>query len=267
MSNGIVILYRVCDSVPCVNGNRQFYKTKLDCIKSSASSLSKHIKDAVKMNIPVKMCCIYDHCSSSTIDFVNQVFSSTGAVIDTATTTVPGNVSSFRCSYEKAKSETGYILFLEDDYVFERPDENGQELATGIIDIMDFLNLFGSNQHVCIKPHHDVQDFIRDMKLKDGSIFKRMCFISSGRYWIQCQKSTKTFLVDDTILKKTASLFEQELSQDRLNGNFTNKIFERYPLFTPIKPIAEHMQTLDETVSPFFGGRRLKIPGPFRISL
>lgn len=251
------VFYRACDKVNGLNGVRQFGK-KPDVIKLCFSSLIASAKYFIEQNGQdvFFLNVVFDNTTDEMRQYIEKILQDEKIPHKILFSSNGGNVDSFKTCYLAAKESVGYIFFLEDDYLLD-------------VDCFDemyaFLNLWNEDSHVCLKPHAEIADYVRDLFGKDGKYFKREVLLSKGKYWARTMKSTCTFLIDDFILKETEDLFDKTVARQRLDETYLNQIFERYPMFSPIPPMADHLQTFDGC-RPHFKGRKLSF-GNFRYNV
>lgn len=201
------VFYRVCDKVNGVNGFRETGQ-KPDVIRLCFSSLVKAAKYFMNQNDPnlFHLNIVFDNTSDEMKQHIEKTLQDEKIQYKIFLSSNGGNVDSFKTCYLAAKEVFGYILFLEDDYL----------LDTDCFDEMyAFLNLWSDNSHICLKPHAETADYIRDLFGKDGKYFKREVLLSKGKYWTKITKSTCTFLIDDFILKETEDLFEKTIVKNK----------------------------------------------------
>ena len=244
------VFYRVCDKVNGVNGARET-GSKSDVIRLCFTSLVRAAKFFMRQNDTnlFHLNIVFDNTSDEMKQNIENALQNENVPYKTFFSSNKGNVDSFKTCYLAAKEVSGYILFLEDDYLLD---------ADCFDEMYAFLNLWSDDSHVCLKPHAETADYIRDLFGKDGKYFKREVLLSKGKYWVRITKSTCTFLIDDFILKETEDLFEKTIAKTRLDETYLNQVFEKYPLFSPIPPMADHFHTFGGC-RPHFQGRKLVI--------
>ena len=241
------VFYRVCDKVNGVNCFREM-GSKSDVIRLCFSSLVRAVKYFTEQNDPnlFHLNIVFDNTSDEMKQNIEKFLQDEKIPYKIFLSSNGGNVDSFKTCYLAAKEVSGYILFLEDDYFLD---------ADCFDEMYAFLNFWSDDSHICLKPHAEIADYIRDLFEEDGKYFKREVILSKGKYWARITKSTCTFLIDDFILKETEDLFEKTIIEDRLDETYLNQIFERYPLFSPIPPMADHFHTFGGC-RPHFQGRK-----------
>ena len=247
-SKSFNIIYRVCDSVNCYNRNRAT-GDKVSIILKSAASLAASIafaKEAIK-DIDISIHIVYDKTSVDTKNKIKALFSekSIEAIEHSTSNGNYGNMASFKLSYDIASRLIGYIFFLEDDYLLDR---------RCILEMFSFLNMWKDDSHICIKPHEDMNMFTRDQVVDGNHYRQREILLGRQTYWMRDISSTCTFCVDDFILKEVKDNFEKTFLLPRVDEQYLNKIYERFPLFAPILPLGIHFQNV-ATLPPFFGGK------------
>lgn len=248
------VFYRVCDKVNGVNGEREVGK-KPDVICLCFASLIASAKHFIEQNGQdvFFLNVVFDNTSDETQQTIKQTLQDENIPHKILFSSNGGNVDNFKTCYLAAKEAVGYIFFLEDDYLLD-------------VDCFDemyaFLNFWTDDSHIRLKPHGESADYIRDLFGKDRKYFKREVLLSKGKYWARVMKSTCTFLIDDFILKDAEELFEKTIIRSRLDETYLNQIFKKYPLFSPIPPMADHFHSI-ESLRPHFRGRKLSF-GNFR---
>lgn len=242
------VFYRVCDKVNGVNGIREVGQKK-DVIRLCFASLIASAKHFIKQNgqQSFSLNVVFDNTSDETKQLMKNKLEEESIPYRFLFSSNGGNVDSFKTCYLGAKEVSGYIFFLEDDYLLD---------INCFDEMYAFLNLWEDESHICLKPHGETADYMRDLFGKDGTYFKREVLLSKGKYWARIMKSTCTFLIDDFILKDVENLFEKTIARSRLDETYLNQIFEKYPLFSPILPMADHFHT-NESLRPYFQGRKL----------
>ena len=258
MVDGIVILYRVCDSVSAYNTPRIF-GSKPDIIRKSVESLRDTISCCANDKIPITVNVIFDKTSQSTIKFTVDTLSAVCGNVRVHNTkkAQDGNMESFKLAYTIAKNYTNKLLFFcEDDYVI-KPEF--------LSDMFYTYHKFEPCCHPCFKPHHETWSFERDNFGADGTIWPREIVLGKCAYWFRDKTSTCTFCIDSEVFKDCENLFEATFGLSRVMETHLNKMWEKYPLFASIPPYAEHMQC-ESSVSPFFDKRIPKITKPYKIN-
>ena len=252
----MTILYRVCDVVGAYNGKRLF-GNKLDIIKKSTTSLTDAIR-YVNKQFEVYTHVVFDKTTTDTKKFVYDTFATTGQPVythDTSDNAGDGNMKSFKVSYEIAKQiDDGLLFFLEDDYILNEKC---------LVEMFSLYNSFRPEQHVCMKPHHDMYTFVRDIIKPDGTLEPRELMFGHAVYWFRDITSTCTFCIDRFVLEKCDDLFQKTFLLNRVDEQYLNQIYTRFPLFSPIPSLGEHLQN-QMSVSPFFGGRTFDIKGKYQ---
>jgi len=252
------VFYRVCDKVNGVNGVREVGQ-KAEIMRLCFASLVASAKYFIEQNGQqlFSLNVVFDNTSDEMKQFMKQELEEAAIPYKFLFSSNGGNVDSFKTCYLAAKEVHGYVFFLEDDYLLDKEcfDE-----------IMAFLKLWTDDSHVCLKPHGESADYIRDLFNDDSKkYFQREVLLSKGKYWTRVMKSTCTFLIDDFILKDVEDLFEKTIARPKLDEAYLNQIFKRYPLFSPILPMADHFHS-KESLRPYFQGRKLSF-GNFRYSM
>lgn len=233
------IIYRVCDSCENYNSMR-IVGPKKNVVRMSIDSLKKAISAG---GGGISLHVIFDNTSEETKEACRSELGEIAELKTYCTEGNTGNMASFKMAYEIAKTLTGFIFFLEDDYLLA---------PTCIREMRWFMSRFDDNSHVCTKPHHDKWTFTRDND-EQGRYFEREVLLGRSIYWIRDRTSTCTFCIDDHILGECSDLFEKTFLLDRVREDYLNQIYMRFPLFCCIPPQGLHYQN-DETFNPFVLG-------------
>lgn len=250
-SNTLNILYRVCDSVENYNSARITGKKK-DVILKSFASLVDSIA-VLKLKNPeavVNLHIVYDKTSKETKEkFIEIGKAKDISFVEHSTSNNQyGNMASFKLCYNIAKDFKGYIFFLEDDYLLDK---------RCCYEMFSFLNMWKEDSHVCLKPHQDSFIFTRDQIVNGDHYRQREIFLGSSVYWFRDISSTCTFCIDDFILKESKDNFEKTFLLPRVDEQYLNKIYERFPIFSPILSLGIHFHSA-VCFPPFFAGHEFK---------
>jgi len=237
------IILRTCDKVEVFNGgnkkNRDF-GTKKEVMELCAKSLKRSIDffksdSAIKMDLSVIV--IDDNSSEEMISFLKETLDPSEFI---SLNQNGGNGASFKACLDKAITCTGPVFFLEDDYLISKE----------CIDEMLALYV----EHYVTR---GVKAFYHPVDYPDryANCYASFVITSKNRHWRTVQHTTCTFMGDASMIKEfysTLSQFEFYGKSPSVNEDTTiNLMYRKYPCFSPIRSLAEHLQ-FKETLSPYF---------------
>lgn len=243
-SNSFNILYRVCDSVENYNSYR-ITGNKKDIIVKSFTSLCDSIAVAKRKvrGIDIVLHIVYDKTGVETKNKLKEIAKEKQVdLVEHSTSNGQyGNMASFKLCYDIALKMKGYIFFLEDDYLLD---------SRCIAEMFLFLNMWKDDNHVCLRPHEDLMEFLEN-QIVDNHYRQKDIFLGNTTYWFRDTTSTCTFCIDDYILDHCKDKFESTFTLERVEEKYLNQIYHSFPLFAPIPSLGIHFQS-NMTFPPFF---------------
>ena len=235
-SEKINIIMRLNDSIMEVNGSRTLGGKK-DVIRKCFSSVVESARRYGEENCFFHI--ITDGVSKSTIEFIR---SHSLSHLELHESDGHGNKESFISCLNVASGLSGILFFLEDDYLME---------PSCLEEMIEFRGRFSNTSHICLSPC----DCPFKYSIEEEKYLKKTVLLGERRHWSQAFASTCTFMIDDfiyarmkEIYKKHAELF---LTQKDRSMNYVSMVYRFFPLFVPLKSLAEHYQTA-ETLSPYY---------------
>lgn len=242
-SKKLAIIYRVCDGVEIINGEKRCFNIrKTTLIKKCLLSLERNI---AAYNRPLHFYCIADNCSEELIKFLKDHFPQ----IDLQIYEKLGNAGSFCKCVEIATSLDDYdqVFFLEDDYLFLHDDvlcklnKNLNEISSE------------SNTPIAIMPD-DYPDRYTNNRIETE------CRITNTGHFLRINKSTCTFATFAGNIKKFRKylmVFKEYTRGTQKAIVQRNKLWKKIPLYQPIPAWTLHCQ-LKEIVPRYIDFEQLK---------
>lgn len=234
--NNLSIILRTCDRVNAFSSyKKRDFGEKNEVIKKCVSSLRKSI-DFFKANGgSVSVDVVDDNSSEDTKNFLKDTLPYNFIPLIKG-----GNGNSFKCCIDHAKTKTGLVFLIEDDYLLKK------ECITSMV-----------NSYYKIK--HDIKREIcmypSDYPDRYVNIDKSYILLGSDRHYRQIKSTTCTFMCDSSVIKefeKEISVFyDYGLKPNISEANSINLIYRKYMCFSPIPSLGEHYQHT-ETLCPFF---------------
>lgn len=150
--------------------------------------------------------------------------------------------------FDRAKSHNALLYFVEDDYLHE---ENGLKAAwqfyKQIADDFETHSLIYPQEHACI---HD-------------DLYPSYIIVSPDRHWRTMRHATHTFITHGHIVRDYWRYFKNTkfvgVRKKRKWGSearTTNKLFNHIPGFSPLIPVAVHLQ-FECLLPPFYDWKPL----------
>ena len=229
-SETLNIIYRVCDSVSVTSSHRQVrdFGTKKEIIVKCFESLINAIKNyRSKVNLYI----VSDNLSKE----IKNIISSSEHVTEFIETIKRGNGNSFAKCVEVGLTCSGMIFFLEDDYFLDENCLNEMVLfRRKLLTSKKF-----KHSSICVYP----LDEDRYDKPELSYVL-----LGENRHWRTIKQTTCTFMIDDRILKdQIVNLLRYERYGEYgvSEGNTINLMYEKYPCFSPIPSLVDHLQFQD----------------------
>lgn len=242
-SRALTIIYRVCDSIEIINGERRCFNTsKTNLIKKCLLSLEKNI---TTFSHPLSFHCIADNCSEDLISFIRLHFPK----INLQSYNKLGNANSFCKCVELACSlnDNEQVLFLEDDYLFLQ-DDVLNKLYRNLNEISQEIK-----SQIAIMPD-DYPDRY------DNNRIKTECIVTQTGHFLRIDKTTCTFATfagNIKKFKKNLTAFKNYTKGSQKAIIQRNKLWKKIRLYQPIPAWTLHCQ-LKEIIPRYIDFEQLK---------
>lgn len=279
----MTIILRTNDVVENVFDRRTLGK-KESITGKSISTLFKSIKTAYELDSNIRCIVVKHYEKKRSNDKLHLESQSAGVPLEEVDCDL-GNVVSMKKCYDIAKDiidDNELILFCEDDYYW---DQNA------ISEIIRFYRQFDkADNGIIINPcaGETIRPELRDKTVVDGSLdapinsatnrptwvfsvekgrnslknrlsgYRKTFVLPSSQkgikiYWEKVSYSTMTFALNKKTLKSCSDIFALLFRPEAKNLNHCVRygLYNRFPCFAPLYPLAEHVQS-DGTISRWY---------------
>ncbi|MDD3021509.1 MAG: glycosyltransferase [Alphaproteobacteria bacterium] len=241
----------------CVRDNRNTNKTPrlsgaddLENVLRCSWSLIKSLNNAKieRPELKIRLVVLDDRSSDTTKQTLQNLLNKCLYPAEFQTTQTTGQGSSLHQQFEMCKSEPGLVYCVEDDYLHE-PD--------AIERMLDFYKrtALGINSHLVIYP--------QEHGILYSNHYPSYILAEPDGHWRTMRHATHTFLTHSQIVKDNWDCFENTkfvgIKKKRRLGSearTTNRLFDLYPGFSPLKPCAVHLQ-YESLLPPYYNWRPL----------
>lgn len=237
MDRNLTVILRSCDRVDSASTPSRFrdFGSKSDVMKKCLTSLKKSIEYFELRGNKCKLIIVDDNSSKSMKYFLSSLNPFSLINLDDS-----GNGPSFVKCVSLACEEDGLVFLLEDDYLLK------EECLLSMVDSYYLLSN-ALQQEVCFHPS-DYPDRYKDIR-------PSIILLGSDRHYRTIQFTTCTFMYHASVFryfKEDLDSFYSYGKDPTVSENTSvNKVYTKYPCFSPIPSLAEHYHYKD-TLSPFF---------------
>lgn len=216
------------------------------CLGSVVRSVNAALAEAEHPEIEVTI--LDDHSEPEYVELIRRVASPLACPWRIVTTAVKGQGPSLHEQFTNARTEDALYYFCEDDYLHEE---------SAIIEMWRFYRQIyaETRRHLVLHPQNE--------STYRGSLYPSYLVLSPTRYWRTTAHMTHVLFTHAFVLRDHWDCFENaKFIGDKRHyrrgseSRTTNRLFTRLMGFTPIPPLAGHLQN-EDTLPPLFDWRKL----------
>ena len=241
----------------CIRENRNIDKTKRitgvtleENTRRCLYSLLKSIDHAMKANKErkIKLICLDDNSDEPYRARLSEIISKAPCEYEFMQTTETGQGKSLHEQFMMGSERNALVYFCEDDYLHE-------------IDAIDTC----WNFYFRIAADYDTHSVIypQEHAVLYSDHYPSYIVLGEDRHWRTMRHATHTFITHGQVVKKFWDYFENtKFVGDKKNrkkgseAHTTNKLFEKVPGFSPMRPAAVHLQ-FEDTMPPLYDWHEL----------
>lgn len=241
----------------CIRENRNIDKTKRitgvtleENTKRCLFSLLRSIEHALKQdkNRSIKLICLDDHSDEIYRKKLEDIISKAPCDNEFRQTNGTGQGKSLHEQFKLGSHENAIVYFCEDDYLHE-------------IDAIDTCWNFYNKITRDLETHSVL--YPQEHAVLYSDHYPSYLVLGDDRQWRTIRHATHTFITHGQVVKKFWDYFENTKfvgdKKNRKKGSeaqTTNKLFEKIPGFSPMRPAAVHLQ-FEETLPPLYDWKPL----------
>lgn len=221
-------------------------ETCLRCLESSVTSVNHAAEKMGTDNIRVVV--LDDRSDPEPLADIKNVFSQLICAYEVRSTTETGQGKSLHEQFMDGRGQNNLVYFCEDDYLHE---------VTGIYDMWKFYQqIYETAGTHCVL-------YTQEHPVLYAVSYPSYLVLGENRHWRTISHATHTFFTHGKVVEKYWNYFENTKfvgnKKKRRKGSeaqTTNKLFNQIPGFSPIEPVACHLQ-FDDTIPPLYDWRKL----------
>lgn len=219
-------------------GGSDLTEATLRCVKSLITTIN-HVQNLGD----IKLVVLDDRSDSAPLEQLKSVLSQCKSHFEIHTTKEQGQGASLHEQFSRGRDENAILYFVEDDYLHE---EDGISLA------WNFYKQIAADfeTHCLIYP--------QEHEILHRELYPSYIIASPERHWRTINHATHTFITHGHIVRDYWKYFENTkyvgIRKNRRLGSeakTTNKLFKHIPGFSPIKPLAVHLQ-FENLLPPYY---------------
>ena len=201
-----------------------------------------------KPDFSIELIVLDDRSLPEHLERIKQIIECAEVPHTVLTTSVAGQGASLHETFSKGRMENALVYFVEDDYLHEED---------AILRLCEFYNSMANTtcSHLVIYP--------QEARSLYSNHYPSYIVAGTDRHWRSIAHATHTFLTHGKIVDQYWHYFENtkyvgNLKKRRAGSEAktTNKLFQKIPGFSPLKPCAVHFQS-EGLLPPLYDWRPL----------
>ncbi len=241
----------------CVRENRNINKTPrlsgaddLENVVRCTWSLIKSLNNAKIENpdLKIRLIVLDDRSSDTAKQTLQDLLGKCLFPAEFQTTKTTGQGASLHQQFEMCKDEPGLVYCVEDDYLHEP-------------DAIERMICFYKKTAETLQSHLVI--YPQEHGILYSNHYPSYILAEQDGHWRSMRHATHTFLTHSQIVKDNWECFENTkyvgIKKKRRLGSeakTTNRLFDLYPGFSPLKPCAVHLQ-YESLLPPYYNWRPL----------
>ena len=241
----------------CIRENRNIDKSKRitgvtleENTRRCLYSLLRSIDHAIKQQSDrkIKLICLDDHSDDKYREILKNIMSKASCEWEFLQTSETGQGPSLHEQFKMGSHENAIVYFCEDDYLHE-------------IDAIDVCWNFYKKVAQKLETHCVL--YPQEHAVLYSDHYPSYIVLGDDRQWRTMRHATHTFITHGQVVSKYWDYFENtKFVGDKKNrkkgseAHTTNKLFEKIPGFSPMRPAAVHLQFQD-TLPPLYDWKPL----------